>query len=102
MSKTKTNTENQERELTQEEIDAQRKNMIAFYKDQEEYLGMVLKHEEIKASISKARAERIMYDIRIAQMLAGPQDEEQEGTDESPEQGSDFDVDKRPRTLKKK
>lgn len=100
MSKTKTN--NEERELTQEEIDAQRKNMVAFYKDQEEYLALVLKHEELKASISKARAERIMYDIRIAQMLAGPQEGEQEELDETSEQGSDYDVDKKPRTLKKK
>jgi acyl-CoA reductase-like NAD-dependent aldehyde dehydrogenase len=101
MSKTKTNT-TEERELTQEEIDAQRKNMVAFYKDQEEYLSLVLKHEEIKASISKARAERIMYDIRIAQMLAGPQDQGQEDSPEESPEGSDFDIDKKPRTLKKK
>ena len=53
------------------------------------------KHEELKASIAKARAERIMYDIRIAQMLAGPQEEEMS---EEPEQ---IPQESKPRTLKK-
>lgn len=94
MSKKQTNQE--ERELSPEEMAQQRSNMIAFYKDQEDYLNVVLKHEELKASIAKARAERVMYDVRVAQMLAGPADSDQ---DEEP--GSDSDIDKKPRTLKK-
>lgn len=98
MSDHKTNQE--EREFTPEEIAQQRKNMIAYYKDQEEYLNVVLKHEELKALISKARAERVMYDIRVAQMMAGPQEEELDEQNQT--EGSDNDIDKKPRTLKKK
>lgn len=84
MSEQKTNQ--QERELSPEEIAQQRANMISFYKDQEDYLNTVLKHEELKAAISKARAERVMYDIRTAQMMAGPPDEDlsEEGNEEQP------------------
>ena len=97
MSEQKTNQE--EREFSPEEIAQQRENMLAYYKDQEEYLTVVLKHEELKASISKARAERFMYDIRVAQMMAGPQEEETDEQETPP--GSDHDVDKKKRTLKK-
>jgi acyl-CoA reductase-like NAD-dependent aldehyde dehydrogenase len=92
-------TNKQERELSPEEMAEQRQRMIFFYKGQEEYLSAILKHEELKANISKARAERIMYDIRIAQMMAGPQEEEFD--EETPTPGADHDIDKKKRTLKK-
>ena len=97
MSEQKTNQE--ERELSPEEIAQQRANMMAFYKDQEEYLHTVLKHEELKAAISKARAERFMYDIRVAQMMAGPQEEDSQ--EESSENSEAVPQERKPRSLKK-
>jgi acyl-CoA reductase-like NAD-dependent aldehyde dehydrogenase len=93
-------TNQEEKEFTPEEMAQQRKNMIAYYKDQEQYLSVVLRHEELKASISKARAERVMYDIRVAQMMAGPQEEETDGTNMEPETNEEP-QEKKARTLKK-
>jgi hypothetical protein len=74
-------TENQpetEKKLSPEEIKLMRDNMIKYFKDQKAYLTAQVEHEELISRLSKARAERMMYDIRLAQMMAGPSEEELE------------------------
>lgn len=74
-----TNTENQEQQqLTPEQIEAMRKNMVAYYKEQISTLKLQSEYEKLLAEIEEARAKRIMNTIRIAQMMAGPREEESE------------------------
>jgi len=78
-----TNTENQEQQqLTSEQIEAMRKNMVAYYKEQISTLKLQSEYEKLLADIEEARAKRIMNTIRIAQMMAGPREEEEESEEE--------------------
>jgi len=82
-------TENQPEaeKLSPEEIKKMRENMIKFFEDQKAYLTAQTEHEELLSRLSKARAERMMYDIRLAQMMGGPDGEmsEEDSEDDFPQ-----------------
>lgn len=85
-----TNQDN--RELSPEEIKAYRMQMTEFYKTQIPTLKLQKEYETLLADIEEARAKRMTMTIRMAQMMAGPP-QEPEGTDDkkpepSPEQGN--------------
>jgi hypothetical protein len=71
------NTEIQdEREPTPEEIAELRSKMKEYYKEQIPFHKLQLEYETILAEIEMARAKRVEMAIRIAQMTAGPKDEQ--------------------------
>lgn len=87
-NKFKTNNMNQEEKqeskpMTQEELTAQRKNVIKHYNNQIEVLKIQSQYEQLLAEIEMHRAKRMEMIIRQAQMAAGPQQEEPEAELES-------------------
>lgn len=71
MSKEK--VENQEQELSPEQIAALRANMTEYYNDQIPMLELQLKAESLAADLEEARLKRLVASMRIAQIMAGPQ-----------------------------
>jgi hypothetical protein len=61
--------------MTQEELTAQRKNVIKHYTNQIEVLKIQSQYEQLLAEIEMHRAKRMEMIIRQAQMAAGPQEE---------------------------
>lgn len=80
-----TNEETLEKEPTAEEIQEMRDRMQSYYDNQIPFLEKQLKYENLLADIELARAKRIEMTIRIAQMTMGPQQEEEETTEPTPE-----------------
>lgn len=80
-----TNNQQEQKELTPAELEAMRKNMVAYYKEQVSTLKLQAEYEKLLADIEEARAKRMMYTIRMAQMMAGPQEQEEE-EEEAPKQ----------------
>lgn len=68
---------NQEQELNQDQVDARKAIMLKFYKDNIPLLKAQYEYEKLMADIEEARARRITMSVRIAQMMAGPQEEEE-------------------------
>lgn len=65
------NIQNQE-ELTPEQVEALRKNMTEYYKDQIPMLKLQFEAESIAADLEEARLRRLMASVRIGQIMAGP------------------------------
>lgn len=65
-------------ELTPEQLEAQRKKVISYYKNQTEVLQAQCEYEKLLAEIETLRAKRMEMMIRQAQMSAGPQEEPEE------------------------
>jgi uncharacterized membrane-anchored protein YhcB (DUF1043 family) len=104
-TKFKTNNMNQEekqesKSMTQEELTAQRKNVIKHYNNQIEVLKIQSQYEQLLAEIEMHRAKRMEMIIRQAQMAAGPQQEEPE-TDPESEQEEPLQEAPKERKLKK-
>jgi DNA-binding protein Fis len=104
-NKFKTNNMNQEEKqeskpMTQEELTAQRKNVIKHYTNQIEVLKIQSQYEQLLAEIEMHRAKRMEMIIRQAQMAAGPQQEEPE-TDPESEQEEPLQEAPKERKLKK-
>ena len=92
--------------MTQEELTAQRKNVIKHYNNQIEVLKIQSQYEQLLAEIEMHRAKRMEMIIRQAQMAAGPQQEEPETdpeseTDPEPEQEEPLQEAPKERKLKK-
>jgi len=83
----------QETEPTQEEIQEMRERMQSYYENQIPFLQKQKEYEMLLADIEQARARRIEMTIRIAQMTMGPQEEMEEG--------SDGDIDEKPKKERK-
>jgi hypothetical protein len=64
----------EKKELTPEQIEDNRKKVIAYYKKQAEVLEYQAKYETLLADIETSRARRMEMIIRQAQMAAGPED----------------------------
>ncbi len=62
--------------MTPEELAAQRKNVIQYYKNQVEILKHQFEYEELLANIEEARTKRMAFIVRQAQMTAGPESED--------------------------
>jgi len=64
--------------LSPEQMEANRKKALDFYKKQSELLAAQADYERHMADIEQSRAKRMEMIIRQAQMSAGPQDEPEE------------------------
>lgn len=72
MSEETNNPNPNERKLTPEDMEQGRKNLIEFYKKQNEVLVLQDKFQKLKADIAENDAKELMWVIRKAQMLQGP------------------------------
>lgn len=77
----------QEKEMTQEELIAQKEQMLQFYTESLPYLEAQLKYEETLLKIDEARFKRTSIQMQYAMMSQNQEEVE-------PEKGSDFDIDK--------
>ena len=77
--------ENQHQEqLSPEEIQARKQEMLHFYKDSMEYLEAQYKYEKLLADIDEARLKRATIQMQFAQLMAAQMESEQE-EDDKPE-----------------
>lgn len=81
----------QEREMTADELAAQKEQMLQFYTESLPYLEAQLKYEEVLMKIDEVRFKRTSIQMQYAMMAQAQQE-----IDEEPEVGSDYDVDKEP------
>lgn len=71
--------ENQHQEqLSPEEIQARKQEMLNFYKDSMEYLEAQYKYEKLLADIDEARLKRATIQMQFAQLMAAQMESEQE------------------------
>ena len=80
----------QEREITAEEMAAQKEQMLQFYTESVPYLEAQLKYEELLMKIDDARFKRNTIQMQWAMMMQAQQEQELD-----PE-GSDSDIDNEP------
>lgn len=84
----------QDVEMTPEQLAEQKENMLRFYTESLPYLEAQLKYEQMLLQIDEARFKRSSIQYQFAMMMNPPQEEE---ADE--ERGSDFDIDKESNTV---
>lgn len=94
----------EEKKLSPEELEANRKRVIEYYNKQNELLEKQARYEGYLAEIEMHRAKRLEMIIRQAQMTAGPEDKDpDQATTREP--GVPQEVapseEKKPRVLKK-
>ena len=82
----------QERELTAEEMAAQKEQMLQFYTESLPYLEAQLKYEEVLMKIDEVRFKRTNIQMQYAMMAQA----QKEADLEEDETGSDHDIDKEP------
>ena len=63
-----------EQELTHEELQARKEEMLQFYTESIPYLEAQFKHEELLMKIDEARFKRAQYQIQYAMMMNPPQE----------------------------
>ena len=83
----------QDVEMTPEQLAEQKENILRFYTESLPYLEAQLKYEQMLLQIDEARFKRSSIQYQFAMMVNPPQEEE---ADE--ERGSDFDIDKESNT----
>ena len=72
-------------QLSPEQLEKRRKDLINYYKNQTAVLEAQLKYESTMADIEEARVKRMTMIMRMAQMTAPPQEEEEEEEDNKSE-----------------
>lgn len=87
--------ENQQQEmnLTPEELAARKEEMLNFYTESLPYLEAQFKYEEMLMKLDEVRFKRTSIQMQFAMMAQAQQEGELE---DDPETGSDFDIDKTP------
>jgi len=80
----------QEQELTQEELAERKEAMLSFYVDSVPYLEAQVKYETLLMQIDEARYKRSSIQMQYAMMMQSQKEEEE--PEETP--GSDSDIDK--------
>ena len=75
----------QEQELTQEELAERKEAMLSFYVDSVPYLEAQVKYETLLMQIDEARFKRSSIQMQYAMMMQSQQEQSE---------GDDFDVDK--------
>lgn len=73
-------------QLTPEQLEKRRKDLINYYKNQTAVLEAQFKYEAVMADIEEQRVKRMTMIMRQAQMTAPPQEEEEE--DDVPQQSA--------------
>ena len=86
----------QERELTAEELAAQKEQMFQFYTESLPYLEAQLKYEDVLMKIDEVRFKRTSIQMQYAMMAQAQQESELDLDDELEEKNSDNDIDKEP------
>jgi len=76
-------TNQEEREFTEQEIRAMRDKTIAYYKSQEKVLAAQCTVEEYKARIKKAQFEAFDYSMRMMQINQAMKEAEEEAESET-------------------
>ena len=71
-------------QLTPEQMEKRRKDLINYYKNQTAVLEAQLKYESIMADIEEQRVKRMTMIMRQAQLAAPPQEEEEEDLPQQP------------------
>ena len=84
------NQQEQEQELTPEQLTERKEQMLNFYKESIPYLEAQLNYENLLTSIDEVRFKRTNIQYNFAMMMNQQQEEESEDN-----KGADFDVDKR-------
>lgn len=84
--------ENQQQEmnLTPEELAARKEEMLKFYTDSLPYLEAQYKYEDILMKLDEVRFKRTNIQMQFAMMMQA----QEEDSEEENRSGSDFDVDK--------
>lgn len=75
--------ENQQKEMSKEEMAERKAKLTQFYKEQIEFLKIQLEYESLVADVEDQRARAIFAQVKIGQMLATPpQPSEEPNTEE--------------------
>lgn len=64
--------ENQQKEMTKEEMAERKAKLTEFYKEQIEFLKIQLEYETLVADVEDQRARAIFAQVKVGQMLATP------------------------------
>lgn len=72
--------ENQQKEMSLEEMAERKSKLTQFYKEQIEFLKIQLEYETLIADVEDQRARATYAQVKLAQMLAGPSKEAPEPT----------------------
>lgn len=83
MAKQKVQQKEEGKTPTPEEMEKRKKELTKFYTEQIGFLTTQLEYEELLTKIEDSRARRVMAQMRVAQMLAGPEPENPENEDNS-------------------
>lgn len=67
--------ENQQKEMSPEEMAERKSKLAQFYKEQIEFLKVQLEYETLIADVEDQRARATYAQVKLAQMLAGPSKE---------------------------
>ena len=73
-----------EKEYTEAELKQMQQQMTAYYKEQVKLLKPQEEYERLQADIAEHKARRFHSMIRLAQMQAGPPEEESDPEEEAP------------------
>jgi hypothetical protein len=73
--------QHQQEQLSEEEMQARKEEMLNFYKDSMEYLEAQHKYESLLADIDEARLKRASIQMQFANLMAA----QQEASEEEPE-----------------
>lgn len=76
----------QEREMTQEELVAQKEQMLQFYTESLPYLEAQLQYEELLMRIDEARFKRTNIQMQYAMIMQAQQEAEESTDDDSIEE----------------
>jgi len=71
-------TNQEEPVYTKEQLEEMRQKANLFYQQNVEAAELELRYETAQAAISKARLERMMNEVRMAQLMAGPPKEKEQ------------------------
>jgi hypothetical protein len=75
----------QEKEMTAEELAAQKEQMLQFYTESLPYLEAQLKYEEVLMKIDETRFKRTSIQMQYAMMMNAQNEIEEEDLDDSPD-----------------
>lgn len=67
--------ENQQKEMSPQEMAERKSKLTQFYKEQIEFLKVQLEYETLIADVEDQRARATYAQVKLAQMLAGPSKE---------------------------
>lgn len=75
-------TNDQEREPTPEEVAAMRGRLVKYYRDQNELLTIQSEYEKHLADIAESKCRAYMYTVKFAQMTMGSKKEAEDNSSE--------------------